>query len=440
TFYGTGFIRKHDPLIIIKPIDKLTMSICNYLINKTFLPKIEIGWYKYNEKNKNLEEYFRTTLENARITSQRIILPDVKDKILEKYDQTEEVTFAYQRITWLYHKGYLLFTDEWNECYDELYLKDFSGKEEDPFAYLESMPVVEPLKIKFTKAQLVEPENGFQIDKKVKAKYQAEFSREPTTQECKVFAKLYARYKGQVEDLRLIHEGWIYKDGTWSTEFKLEKPCLYEKDKDKKDDAVIEYFTEIENRYAEGNFRGEIISVPVKKLKLEIKDMEGPEELVHNRSGIYTVKFNRKASDNEKGKVSWVVRINGEETDRFDNAGETLEFTPIGKYAGETVTVHPFLRSPSDELCVETTVGECLVFNGSKLIWLDEKHKEKGKVGRPKLQSCKTLPRGSYPLGEHDNLYNKFLLSKMAEWDQLSMTLSITTCKDQMYWNNNTER
>jgi len=255
-----------------------------------------------------------------------------------------------------------------------------------------------------------------------------------------VFAKLYARYKGQTEDLRLIHEGWIYKDGTWSTEFKLEKPCLYEKDKDKKDDAVIEYFTEIENRYAEGNFRGEIISVPVKKLKLEIKDMEGPEELVHNRSGIYTVKFNRKASDNEKGKVSWVVRINGEETDRFDNAGETLEFTPIGKYAGETVTVHPFLRSPSDELCVETTVGECLVFNGSKLIWLDEKHKEKGKVGRPKLQSCKTLPRGSYPLGEHDNLYNKFLLSKMAEWDQLSMTLSITTCKDQMYWNNNTER
>ncbi|HLV30029.1 MAG TPA: hypothetical protein VKY57_00530, partial [Chitinispirillaceae bacterium] len=95
--------------------------------------------------------------------------------------------------------------------------------------------------------------------------YQAEFSREPTTQECKVFAKLYARYKGQVEDLRLIHEGWIYKDGTWSTEFKLEKPRIYEKDRDKKDDAVIEYFTEIENRYAEGNFRSELISVPVRK-------------------------------------------------------------------------------------------------------------------------------------------------------------------------------
>ncbi|HLV32348.1 MAG TPA: peptidoglycan-binding domain-containing protein, partial [Chitinispirillaceae bacterium] len=114
------------------------------------------------------------------------------------------------------------------------------------------------------------------------------------------------------------------------------------------------------------------------KLKLEIKDMEGPEELVHNKSGTYIVKFNRKASDNERNKVSWVVRINGKETDRFENAGETLEFTPIGKYAGETVTVHPFLRSPSDSLCVETTVGECLVFDGSKLIWLDEKHNEKG--------------------------------------------------------------
>ncbi|HLV31696.1 MAG TPA: M23 family metallopeptidase, partial [Chitinispirillaceae bacterium] len=115
------------------------------------------------------------------------------------------------------------------------------------------------------------------------------------------------------------------------------------------------------------------------KLKLEIKDMEGPEELVHNKSGTYIVKFNRKASDNERNKVSWVVRINGKETDRFENAGETLEFTPIGKYAGETVTVHPFLRSPSDSLCVKATVGECLVFDGSKLIWLDKKHDEKEK-------------------------------------------------------------
>src|SRR5690554_3509773 len=234
TFYGTGFIRKHDPLIIIKPIDKLTMSICNYLINKTFLPKIEIRWYKYNEKSKNLEEYFRTTLENVRITSQRIILPDVKDKILEKYDQTEEVTFAYQRITWLYHKGYLLFTDEWNECYDELYLKDFSGKEEDPFDFLESMPELEPLKVKFTNAQLVEPEDGFQIDKQVKAKYCSVLSREPTTKESKVFAKLCSRYKGQTEDLRQFQEGWIRNDGTWSTEFKLAKSRIYEKDKNKK--------------------------------------------------------------------------------------------------------------------------------------------------------------------------------------------------------------
>jgi hypothetical protein len=109
---------------------------------------------------------------------------------------------------------------------------------------------------------------------------------------------------------------------------------------------------------------------------LRIKAVDGPAALAHNQKGAYTVTFNREATVAEKKTVCWVVMIDGKETERHEKAGDRFDFTAVGKYAGEKITVHPFLRSPSDKLCVKTTVGLCLVFDGDELVWLDEAHKE----------------------------------------------------------------
>jgi predicted chitinase len=116
---------------------------------------------------------------------------------------------------------------------------------------------------------------------------------------------------------------------------------------------------------------------PAESKVLQIKTIDGPAALAHNEKGVYTVTtFNREATEAEKQAVCWVVMIDGKEVERHDKAGVRFEFTAIGKYAGEKITVHPFLRSPSDKLFIKTTIAQCLVFDGDELIWLDEAHKE----------------------------------------------------------------
>ena len=43
----------------------------------------------------------------------------------------------------------------------------------------------------------------------------------------------------------------------------------------------------------------------------------------------------------------------------------------------ETLTFHLFLRSPSDNLCIKTTIGEYLLFDGENLSWIDKRLKMK---------------------------------------------------------------
>lgn len=108
-------------------------------------------------------------------------------------------------------------------------------------------------------------------------------------------------------------------------------------------------------------------------VQLNIKEIDGPKHLAHNEKCVYMVKsFSRAPTDEERKSVNWAVNLNGKEVERHEKIGEKFEFTAIGEYAGETITVHPFLRSPSDTLCIKTTIGECLLFDGKSLSRLDK--------------------------------------------------------------------
>jgi hypothetical protein len=87
--------------------------------------------------------------------------------------------------------------------------------------------------------------------------------------ESKVYCKLYAAYNGTTEDLSQINEGRLAEDGSWSTDFKLIKPQAYEKDTGRKTDAVVEYYAEIENTYADGKYRSSPATVGSSGVKLQ---------------------------------------------------------------------------------------------------------------------------------------------------------------------------
>lgn len=144
-------------------------------------------------------------------------------------------------------------------------------------------------------------------------------------------------------------------------------------------DAFYDSYTGISKEEKKADIAGveEVTSVsgPV---QLNIKEIDGPKHLAHNEKCVYMIKgFSRAPTDEERKSVSWVVKLDGKEVGRHEKFGEKFEFTAIGEYVGETITVHPFLRSPSDTLCIKTTIGECLLFDGKSLSWLDKDLKAK---------------------------------------------------------------
>ncbi|MBN1578442.1 MAG: type VI secretion system tube protein Hcp [Chitinispirillaceae bacterium] len=266
--YGVDFIRKHEPLCITKPIDKLSAPLMGYLLKGAFLPQIEIRWYEYDNpawRGRKETEYFRMTLEHVRLNSIRTMLPDAKDPAKERYGHLEAVTFCYQKITWLYKKGYILHTDIWNGgFFGEEDEKDFSAKRDEEREAAGSVieNLISLFKVTFTEGIFIKPEKGFAFDAKTKVRFSSAVNRRPDMKEGKVFAKLYTVYNDRTEDMHQIQEGRLREDGSWETEFTLRKPQSWEKDKNRRPDAQVEYYSEIENKYADGNFRSESIRLP----------------------------------------------------------------------------------------------------------------------------------------------------------------------------------
>jgi type VI secretion system Hcp family effector len=261
--FGEILIRVHEPMRIVKQIDCYSVLLYKFLTLGTYLPKAEIRWYQYDEEKHKQTEYLRMTLEHLRIKSIRTILPNVKDTSNVQFNHLEELQLVYQRITWLHPKGYLYHMDEWNNgFFSEGNENDFSGKKNDEFDDEETAIIVETLKVVFNKGTFIEPQGGFDFDNKIVVRFNANVNRKFNSKEGKVFAKLYAKYNDKTEDLRQINEGTLRENGSWQTEFTLQKPASYEKDTNKKPDAIVEYYAEIESKYASAPFKSESIKVP----------------------------------------------------------------------------------------------------------------------------------------------------------------------------------
>ncbi len=98
--------RRHNPLAIVKSIDKSTVPLYQALINNQTLKSVHISFLKDGE------EFFTIDLENARV----VFLNQVKETFGQsaalKLGEYEEVGFAYGKIRWTFTDGGIEMEDE----------------------------------------------------------------------------------------------------------------------------------------------------------------------------------------------------------------------------------------------------------------------------------------------------------------------------------------
>lgn len=333
--YGVDFVRQHEPMIIIKEIDKMTVPLLKNITSGAFLPKIELRWYEYNKNVGKTEEYFRMTLEHLRLQTIKHSIPDVKDQELEQYGHLERIEVVYQKITWLYVNGYLTYTDIWNEAFSELDRKDFEGKEENPVEDLSEMVFTEKLEIKFTSGKFEETKDGFGFDKKGKVTFTFSANRKPDHRENKIYAKLYALLGGKVEDLCQTNEGRLVNDGNWSTEFKLIKPKSYENELKNEPETEVKYYVVIENAYAvNSNFESEKITIP----KMDYETLFIQLDIDPNEEVSADDKFTLLSSDNA---ATYRQEKTVKDDQVYDNQFVDLRFTGIDPELAYSLEINP---------------------------------------------------------------------------------------------------
>lgn len=106
--------RIHCDYAIIKEIDSASPYLYQAATKGKCYKKAEFKFYKINDNGQEIE-YFRTTLENARVSEIEAFLLDIKKPAFEKHNHLEAIYFSYEKITWHYIDGNIIHSDLWNE-------------------------------------------------------------------------------------------------------------------------------------------------------------------------------------------------------------------------------------------------------------------------------------------------------------------------------------
>jgi len=104
--------RVHGPMNIIKNIDRTSPMLYSALVSNELLTEVVIKHYK-TDPTGTLQNHFTVKLENAIIKAIRASAPNYLDQTKEQFTYTEEVSFTYQKISWLWVDGGIESYDEW---------------------------------------------------------------------------------------------------------------------------------------------------------------------------------------------------------------------------------------------------------------------------------------------------------------------------------------
>lgn len=104
--------RVHQPLTIVKALDKATPLLYQALTSYEHMKSAEIKWYRIDPSGKE-EHYFTTKLEDAIIVGIRPYLKDCLDPATEHLSHMEEVSFSYRKAIWRWEPDGIEAEDDW---------------------------------------------------------------------------------------------------------------------------------------------------------------------------------------------------------------------------------------------------------------------------------------------------------------------------------------
>jgi len=96
--------RKHEPLRAVKAVDLTTPLLYTMCANAELLTEVKLMYYVQIGSQAEPVEFFSWTLANAYIIEVRSIpASEMAPVFAEQYDLLEEISFAYQEITWTHY-------------------------------------------------------------------------------------------------------------------------------------------------------------------------------------------------------------------------------------------------------------------------------------------------------------------------------------------------
>ncbi|MDQ1327570.1 MAG: type secretion system secreted protein Hcp [Candidatus Poribacteria bacterium] len=104
--------RVHKAMMITKAVDRSSAQLYSALVNNERLTDVTIKHYR-TDPTGTLQNHFTVKLSNAVIISIRAWQPNYLNPATEQISYTEEVSFAYQAIDWLWVDGGVEAMDEW---------------------------------------------------------------------------------------------------------------------------------------------------------------------------------------------------------------------------------------------------------------------------------------------------------------------------------------
>ncbi|MBM7342880.1 Hcp family type VI secretion system effector [Pantoea coffeiphila] len=106
--------RLHAPISFEKEFDSSSPYLYKAVSKGQTLKSAEFRWYRINHAGQE-EEYFNMLLEGVKVVSVNPGMPNAKMAGISAINHMESVSFMYEKITWKYCDGNILFSDSWED-------------------------------------------------------------------------------------------------------------------------------------------------------------------------------------------------------------------------------------------------------------------------------------------------------------------------------------
>lgn len=106
--------RTHAPVSFEKEFDSSSPYLYKAVSKGQTLKSAQFKWYRINYAGQE-EEYFNMLLEGVKVVSVNPGMPNAKMAGMSHINHMESVSLMYEKITWKYCDGNIIFKDSWEE-------------------------------------------------------------------------------------------------------------------------------------------------------------------------------------------------------------------------------------------------------------------------------------------------------------------------------------